>query len=105
MTAYDRILKSLETAEGRQNFQQWSENEITKMVLAAAREIARPTPLPEGAVDPYACLYQHGRGVGANSVLDFLSSPLRFAKGGEKPRELFPDYGSKAILRSMRNES
>ena len=96
-----RVASMLANAEGQRKFLAWLADDVTKLLLEAARERARPEELQGPGADPYGCLYQHGRSVGANQILDFISAPQLSAAGAGKPRELVPDYGSKAILERM----
>lgn len=102
MTNVERVQKMLSTDDGRTKFLEWLSNEVTQAMIAAARELARPKP-PATPVDASSILFSHGACVGANDIVDFISSPLVAVGTGERLREPIPDYGSRKIMESAEN--
>lgn len=89
----------LSSAEGQRKYLEWIRNDVTQLLLQAARELARPEPL--FSPDASAALYQHGVSVGANTVIDFLASPESGLRTVASARPVLPeaDYGSRGILK------
>jgi len=105
MDAKTRLANLLKSTDGQKAYLAWATNDITRLVLDAAREMARPHAVPT-PIDPYAVIVAHGRSVGANEIIDFISSPGNYVSPtGNKPRELVPDYGSHKLLKEMQSHA
>lgn len=105
MDAKTRLANLLGSTDGQEAYLAWTTSEITRLVLDAAREMARPFAVST-PIDPYAVIVAHGRSVGANEIVDFISSPGNYVSPtGDKPRELVPDYGSHKLLKEMQNHA
>ena len=96
MSNVERVQRSLHTSDGQRAFLAWFKNETTQLMLAAVRDIARPKGvlMPDASVS----LYEHGRSVGANEVLDFLTHPKENVDNPDNTT-IKPTYGREAILK------
>lgn len=92
MKEQTRVREFLVSSDGQRKFLEWLDNPVTQMLLAASRERARPMPSDQGAK------YALGLTVGANSVVDYLESPV--GSPGVSPLSgLVPDYGARELLK------
>lgn len=106
MTYQDRVAELLSSAEGQATFLEWTQNELTQLLLLAARELARPRPVIAASPDASTSLYEHGASVRANEILDYLSSPRSGPRvGAGAVNGPVPDYGSRAILKEMQDNA
>ena len=102
-TKVDRLQEQLGTADGQKMFVEWYANPTTQLMLAAAREAARP--IKEYLSDATAIIGLHGESVGANNILDFLETPWTHGRGAggdlgaERKRPPKPTYGAEGILK------
>lgn len=97
MTNADRLKNMLKTKEGGKLFLDWFSNEMTQTIIGAARERAKPKS-PTRPIDSASVLFEHGFCVGANSIVDFMSSPLGAKDDSEGSREPIPDYGASHLM-------
>ena len=101
MTSRDRVKELLSTTEGQEKFIEWLGDEVTQLMLDAAREMARPLPPRAGQIEATQSLFEYGGSVRSHEILDYLANPVAQTSlsGDGKPRGLDPDYGASAILK------
>lgn len=97
----DRIKELLQSSSGQDRFLAWIRDEITQLMLATARDMARARPPRSEAIEPSQSLFEYGASVRANEILDFLEDPTtlsRLVEGNVKKHPL-PTYGAEDILK------
>lgn len=83
----DKVREFLASEGGMTSFLEWLGNPVTQLLLAAARERARPrAPYP-----PFTADYRLGETKGAFDIIDFISSPA-IGPDKDEPPALYPTY-------------
>jgi len=93
MTQIERVAELFKTARGTETFLQWASNDLTQLMLGAARELARPG-IPASS-DAGAIGLALGKVLGASEIVDYLSSPFR----APQDSALVPHYGYEDIMK------
>ena len=75
MNQVERVASLFTTASGQETFMKWLSDEVTQLMLSAARELCQPG-IP-AACDAGSIGIALGKTIGANSIVDYLSRPFR----------------------------
>ena len=93
MTQLDRVAELVSTAGGTESLLAWLSNDMTMLMMGAARELARPVN-PVSA-DAGALGLALGETLGAIKIIEYLTSPIQSAQ----EQQPVPSYGSSAIMK------
>jgi hypothetical protein len=71
----NRLWKLLSTSDGQKAFLDWYAEDMTQLLIASCRELAKPKPQMQP--DATTSIYECGRAAGANEIIDFIAEPRR----------------------------
>ena len=94
--AYAEIQDMMSGADGQKEFIDWLANPVTRKLIMAARNMAKPRALDTGVTAEYLL----GESIGANKIIDFMISPSAYVpRAPQAPMK--PQYGAKGILKEQ----
>jgi hypothetical protein len=93
-TAIGDLIKFLGTAEGQGKYVRWFKSPVTRLFLAAGRELCFPQ---EPIAGERSSDFQLGKSIGGNVMLDVMVKPLTVCYRALEQKLPEPLYGAQAI--------